>query len=126
MDELIVERLRAWIRAGAVPKELSAKDLHEDFSYEDGIFRVKAPLAAEHARMTDQRLEQLTVLAEVVAPDGYVAVARGRDDITGLWHQSAWVFVLREGRVHRLVLTSRAQLPPHPYDGTLPDHAAED
>src|SRR5438045_3125965 len=100
--ELIVERLRAWVRAGAVPRELSATDFHEDFSYDDGIDRVQPPLAADHARMTDGRLEELAVLAEVVTPDSYVAVARGREDVTGLWHQRAWVFFFRQGRIHRL------------------------
>jgi hypothetical protein len=117
-DEPIVERLRAWVRAGAVPRELSAIDLHDDFSYEDGIHRVMPPLAAEYARMTNGRLEEIAVLAEVVAPDSYVIVARGRDEVTGLWHQLAWVFFLREGRIHRMVWTFSGQLPPRPYDGT--------
>jgi hypothetical protein len=125
-EQGIVERLRAWVRGGAVPKELSADDLHPEFSYEDGVFRVQPPLAAGHARMTNERLEEIVVLAEVIAPNQYVAVARGRDDITGLWGQHAWVFVLRDGLVHRLVLTSSAKLPPQPYDGTLPLREAKD
>jgi hypothetical protein len=125
VDAPIVERLRTWVHAGAVPKQLSAADLHGDFSYDDGMFRVPPPHAAEHARMTDGRFEELAVLAEVVTPDTYVAVARGREDVTGLWRQCAWVFLLREGRVHRLVVTLSAQLPSRPYDGTLPLRDAE-
>jgi len=126
VNELLVERLRAWLHSGAARTELSVTDLHAEFSYEDGIFRVQAPDAAGHATMTNGRFEELAFLDEVVTPDRYIAVARGRDEVTGLWHQCAWVFILREGRVHRLVVTNSTQLPPRPYDGTLPLREAED
>ena len=124
--ELIIERLRAWVRAGAVPSELPAADFHEGFCYEDGIFRVQPPDAAGHATMTDGRLEEVDVRAEVVTSDSYVAVARGREDVTGLWYQFAWVFLLRDGRVHRLVVTNCMRVPPRPWDGTFrPREAGE-
>jgi hypothetical protein len=125
-NELLVERLRAWLRSGAAGTELSVTDLHPEFSYEDGAFRVQPPDAAGHATMTNGRIEELTFLEEVVTPDRYVAVARGRDEVTLLWHQFVWVFVLREGRVLRMVVTHSAQLPPRPYDGTLPLREAKD
>jgi hypothetical protein len=116
----LIARLRSWISAGAAPRQLEAADLHRDFSYDDGIFRIPPPLAAEHARMDAAAgLEETSLLVEIVASESYVAVARGRDPVTNLWHQCCWVWTFEEGRVHRLVQTT-ARVPEQPYDGSVP------
>jgi hypothetical protein len=125
MNATLIEYLRSWMRAGAVPKALSAVHFAQHFSYDDGIFRVSPPLAVDHARMGDRGLEQLVVLAEVATSDAYVAVSRGRDDITGMWHQTAWVFTLSDDLIVRLIVTSSPQIPEVPYDGTLPLRESE-
>ena len=123
----VIHRLRTWLSGGAVPEELPEADLHDTFCYEDGAFRVGPPHGAEHARMKGaEGFVDITIVADVVAADAFIAVTRGRDPVTELWHQSAWVFLLCHGKVRRLVLTTSGQLPERPYDGTLPlRHCAE-
>jgi len=123
----LVARLHAWIASGAVPARLPAADLDEAFSFDNGTFRLGPPVAAEHATMQGAAgLVDVALLAEIVAGDSYVVVARARDPVTDFWHQCAWVCLLRDAKVFRLIVTISGQIPSLPYDGSVPLRATAD
>src|SRR5262245_1753798 len=91
----LVRRLRSWILTGATAPGLSTADLDPQFTYEDGAFRIEAPDAAMWVSGDIGGLEGVSLIAEVVGEGSLCMVVRGRDPVTNMWHQCAWVFETR-------------------------------
>jgi hypothetical protein len=119
-DGELVRRLRSWILAGTAQQGLSAADLDPQLTYEDGMFRIAAPDAAGWVSGDFMGLDGVSLIAEVVGEGSLCVVVRGRDPVTNMWHQCAWVFETRDNTVCRVVRTSSGGLPPRHYDGTIP------
>jgi hypothetical protein len=120
MASELIDRLRKWVLAGASRPGLTTAELDSRFRYEDKLLQVEAP---ESAEWVDGHLEgfvDFTLVAEAVAQATFCMVIRGRDPVTDLWHQSAWVFEICQETVRRIVKTTSGQLRRRPYDGTLP------
>lgn len=122
----VSSRLLTWLAAGANPRDIPSDDFASTFSFEDGGFRIAPPLAMEHLQVAGgAALVDVSLLATLEAPASLVCVLRGRDPVTEMWHQCAWVFLLERGKVQRALLTLSAQVPPRPYDGSLPLREAQ-
>lgn len=106
MGSELISRIREWVLASGSRPGLSAADLDPRFRYEDGILQIEAPDSAEWVRGDSEGFVDVTLVAEVTAPASFCIVIRGRDQVTDLWHQSAWVFEICEERVRRLVKTT--------------------
>src|SRR6478736_973404 len=86
-------------------------DLLDSFSYEDGTFRVVAPLAIEHfLSLGVVDLVDVSLLANVATADSFACVVRGNDPVTGMWHARGCSF-LDDGKVRRAIRTVSAQVP---------------
>jgi hypothetical protein len=116
----IVCRLRSWILAGANAPGLLAADLDPHFAFDNGAFCIEAPDAVEWVCGDLGEFVDVTLIAEAVGEGSLCMVVRGRDPVTEMWHQCAWLFEIWDNRVRRLVKTTSGGIPPRPYDGTLP------
>jgi len=116
----IFRRLRSWVLADANGPGLLAADLDPHFTFDNGVFRIEAPDAAEWVDGDFAGLVDVTLIAEAIGEVSLCMVVRGRDPITEIWHQCAWLFEMRDNRVLRLVQTVTGGLAARLYYGTFP------
>jgi hypothetical protein len=110
--------IRRWVLNGANSSQPPLSDVDPALVYDDEIFRVRTEamgMVTSGAPVTDVR-----IVTEVHGESSLCIVADGTDPVTGMRHRQAWVFELDAGQISRIILTSSAQIPEKPFDGSLP------
>ncbi len=111
--------LRTWILAGGGRAAPRPDNLDPALVLDTGIFRATGDNGIG-LLVQGEPFAEVRIVAEVLGATSFCVVADGLDPVTGMSHRRTWVFEFAGGVLHRIVLTSSAQIPDKPYDGTFP------